>query len=365
MAQAPTGSNNKRNSYYANANHVRIARQDETKAAFLGAPVGEAEPVVITQSSSIVPASGPAGTTFTVTPMQVSGTGPISREGDLYQNGEVVASRVNGSTFTFTSSTDGPLSWEESAENSVNTVMSTAAATVTVPPISTFYGTGEGDVPIHCPASAAIMSGANVLRLPNLGGVGTPFDMIAGTAAITKSGGAIDMTPEEYFRFSNVPSANAPELLDTTTFIVADMRGSALDQFMLGIGSPQTDVYLKAGGAQMIFTRRSELTNNFETVTVNLNPVVSLGKRLYEISVARTGLISVTVNNQFRGSANHPSWPTLKAWNFASGRNPVNANGLNALLYDVISLVHGEGHDEARGFIRKRLNAEHNLGMVL
>lgn len=223
---------------------------------------------------------------------------------------------------------------------------------------SAFYGTGPGQVPLHCPISGAVMSGANIQRIPNLGGAGSAFDMIAGTASITVTNGAADMTPDEYFRFGTV-SAAAPDLMGTTVFMRADLRSTAVDQFFFGQGSPQTDIYLKAGGAQMVFNRRSEVTNLFETVMIDLSPAVSPRERTLELSVDPAGPITVTIAGELRGTGTHPGWPTLRAWNFAAGRNPANANGLNALIKDVVSLRHGGSHDANRPAIRAWLDEEY------
>lgn len=233
-----------------------------------------------------------------------------------------------------------------------------------VTPISAWYGTGPGRIPIRCLAVDAVLSGGNVQRVPNAGGAGALFDLIAGTGSITLTDGALDLTPDEYFRFSNVASNAAPDLMGTTMFMVADMRNVTSDQYIFGIGSPQTDILLRAGGNVMRFNRRSEVTNQFETVDIPLSPAVAPVRRLYEISVSAAGPITITMNGDLRGSGSHPGWPSLRAWNFASGRNPVNATGLNTLVYDIASLVHGGEHDARRLDVRARLNELHGLGMA-
>lgn len=224
--------------------------------------------------------------------------------------------------------------------------------------IAAMYGVGPGDVPLRAKFSTAVMSGQNIVRVPNAGGAGSAFDVIAGTNTITLVDGAADLMPDEYFRFGTA-AATPPDLMDTTVFMRANLREVNVDQYFFGQGSPQTDIYLKAGGAQMVFNRRSEITNNFETVTINLSPAISAGDRTLELSVSPSGPIEVVVDGQLRGTGTHPGWPTLKVWNFASGRNPVNANGLNALVKDVLSLRRGANHDTNRLVVRAEWAAEY------
>ncbi|WP_139291341.1 hypothetical protein [Paracoccus sp. SM22M-07] len=230
-------------------------------------------------------------------------------------------------------------------------LMGSVAPPPTPATIAEMYGIGPGQVPLRAKVSTAVMSGENIVRVPNAGGAGSAFDMIAGTSAITITDGAADLMPDEYFRFGT-SAATPPDLMDTTVFMRAKLRSVAVDQYFFGQGSPQTDIYLKAGGAQMVFNRRSEVTNQFETVTIPLSPAVEAVERSYEISVDPAGPITVVVEGQLRGTGTHPGWPSLRVWNFASGRNPVNANGLNALVKDVLSLRRGGNHDANRAVIR-------------
>ncbi|UPG35848.1 structural protein [Paracoccus phage vB_PmaP_KLEP18-1] len=240
------------------------------------------------------------------------------------------------------------------------------------PQISDFYGTGPGQVPMRLQSSTAVLSGANVQRVPNAGGASTAFDLIAGTAAITLAGNALDLAQDEWLRFSNVVQTSAPDMMGTTVFIVADVTLGAVDQYFLGNGSPQANVWLTANGAVMRFNRRNPTTNTVEQINVNLSPVVSTGLRIYEIeflpgvpaSNGQTsgGSINVRVNGVLRGTAAHP-YPEFRTWNFAAGQNPANGNGLVAKVSDIVSLIQGGDYATRVPIIRQRLNDIYSVGL--
>lgn len=235
-----------------------------------------------------------------------------------------------------------------------------------VEPISAMYGTQAGQVPMRLQSSQAVMSGENVQSVPNAGGAGAAFDLIAGTAAITRTadGKAMDLTPEEWLRFSNAPTNSYPDLMNTTIFIVAAVTLGGVDQYFMGNGNPQANVWLVSTGAQMRFSRRNPTTNSVETVIVNLSPAVSDGIRTYEIEFTpgtpaangqtSGGVINVRVNGELRGSAPHP-YPEFRVWNFSAGQNPVNGNGLRAQVYDTLSIIRGGAHDTRVPAIRQQL----------
>lgn len=241
------------------------------------------------------------------------------------------------------------------------------------PPISDFYGVGAGQIPIRLRSSEAVMAGGFVQRIPNAGGVGEAFDLVAGSSDIPLTqAGAMSLTPTRWLRFSNVPGVSAPDLMATTIFIVADVSLEAVDQYFLGSGNPQANVWLQSNGFVLRFSRRNPTTNSVESVFVGLSPIITSGLRLYEIEFipgvpaenGRTtgGTINVRVNGELRGTAAHP-YPEFRAWNFASGQNPVSGNGLNAQVFDTLSLVQGGAYDERRAAIRQRLNGLYDLGM--
>lgn len=346
----------------------------------LGAPfvvLGAApDPVApsLQSAPSISPTSGQTGTAFTVTRASFSGTEPITVSGVLRQAGVDVTAQMDGNSFTSTAA--GALEWSETATNSAGSSgPHVATATVTQPPqISDFYGTGAGQVPLRLKSSDAVMSGANVQNIPNAGGAGSIFDLIAGTAAITRTGDnlALDLTPEEWLRFSNAPTASAPDLMNTTVFIVAGVTLGGVDQYFMGNGSPQANVWLISSGTQMRFSRRNPTTNSVETVTVPLVPGIAAGNRAYEIEFTpgtpstngqtAGGEVRVRVNGELRGSAPH-TYPDFRVWNFSAGQNPVSGNGLRALVYDTLSIIRGGDHDARVAQIRERLNTLYGLGM--
>ena len=240
------------------------------------------------------------------------------------------------------------------------------------PQIADFYGTGPGDIPMRLQSSTAVLSGGNVQRVPNAGGAGTAFDLIAGSPSITLTGAAMDLTPDEWLRFSNVVAASGPDLVGTTTFIVADVLLGAVDQYFMGNGNPQCNVWLNSAGTQMRFNRRNPVTNNLEVVTVNLSPSVSAGNRIYEIEITAGvpaangqttgGVINIRVNGTLRGTAAHP-YPAFIVWNFSAGNNPANGNGLQAKVYDTLSIIRGGDHDARVPIIRERLNDIYSVGL--
>lgn len=238
--------------------------------------------------------------------------------------------------------------------------------------IADFYGVGAGEVPMRLQSSTAILSGANVQRIPNAGGAGAAFDLFAGTAAITLTGTAMDLTADEWLRFTNMTQATAPDLMNTTVFIVADVTLGAIDQYFLGNGTPQANVWLTASGATMRFSRRNPTTNTVETINVALSPSVSSGKRIYEIEFTpgepaangqtSGGVINVRVNGVLRGTTAH-TYPEFRVWNFAAGQNPANGNGLTARVDDTLSIVRGGAHDTRVPVIRQRLNDVYSVGL--
>ena len=235
-----------------------------------------------------------------------------------------------------------------------------------IEPISAMYGTQAGQVPMRLQSSQAVMSGENVQSVPNAGGAGTAFSLIAGTTAITRTadGKAMDLTPEEWLRFNNVASTAGPYLMNTTVFIVAAVTLGGVDQYFMGNGNPQANVWLVADGTQMRFNRSNPTTSTFETVTVTLSPAVEVGIRTYEIEFTpgtpaangqtTGGVINVRVNGVMRGSAPHP-YPEFRVWNFSAGQNPVNGNGLRAQVYDTLSIIRGGAHDTRVPAIRQQL----------
>lgn len=231
--------------------------------------------------------------------------------------------------------------------------------------IAEFYGTGPGQVPLRLQSSTAVLSAGNVQRIPNAGGAGSPFDLIAGTPAITLAGAAMDLSQDEWLRFSNTSQPAAPDLMATTVFIVADVMLGSVDQYFLGSGSPQANVWLLANGSQMRFSRRNPTTNSVEQVNIALSPAIATGLRIYEVEFlpgapaangqTSGGVINVRVNGVLRGTASHP-YPEFRAWNFATGQNPTSGNGLVARVSDIVSIIQGGDYAARVPAIRKRLD---------
>ena len=239
--------------------------------------------------------------------------------------------------------------------------------------ISDYYGIGAGQVPLRLRSADAVMSGGFVQRIPNMGGAGTPFDLAAGVNTIPLINGAMDLTPAQWLRWTNLTQQTAIDMMGTRVFIVADLRGLTVDQYCLGNGNPQANIWIEAGGGRMRVNRRNPLTNSFETVNINLNPAISGVLRLYEIEFlsggapnangqTSGGTIRVFVNGELSGSAAH-IFPELRVFNYAAGQNPGNGNGLNARVFDTLSIIQGGAYSSRVPIIRQRLNTLYGLGI--
>lgn len=238
--------------------------------------------------------------------------------------------------------------------------------------IADFYGVGPGEIPLRLQSALAILSGGFVQRIPNAGGAGAVFDLFAGTSNIPiTAAGAMDLMPARWLRWTNLTQETAINLMSTRVFIVADLRGMSADQYFMGNGSPQTNVWIESGGNRLRLSRRNPVTNTVETVNVNLSPAIAGALRLYEIEFlpggapnangqTSGGSIRVFVNGELRGMSSH-TYPTFLAWNYGAGQNPTTGNGLNALVFDTLSLIQGGDYAARVQLVRSELAAEYGI----
>lgn len=225
-----------------------------------------------------------------------------------------------------------------------------------VVPISDYYGTGGGQVPMDHKYAEGTASGGNITAVPNLGGAGAVFDLTTvGTAPI--SGQAVDIDPTDYFSIDS-----QADLVGTRLFIVADIRSTAANQYFGGQNEAngsggKTNILLLAGGSPMNVTKNTGTTVAAQVI---LSPPVSTGIRLYEIEFTGGGNITVWVNGQQRGSVANPH-TSLLINRIAAGQSL--SAGLNALLYRSLSLIQGGDYAARIDNIRRRLDEQYGLGM--
>ena len=319
-----------------------------------------AAPLALQQPPQITPGSAEVGATFTVTPGSYEGAGPIQISGELTQGGVVVATRANGVPFSFASTAPGALQWAETAQNIKGQAPAIVATATVHVPISDFYGVGPGEIPMrHDFSQSVVNASGQLVSSPNAGGAGSLFDLTPGSTAIPVVEGRLDLLPTMNLRFSNTVAATRPNLMDTHVFIVADLRNVTIDQYILGNGSPQANVWIEAGGGRLRLTRRNPVTNSFETVNVNLSPAISGARRIYGIEFTGTH-VRVFVNGELRGSAPHP-YPEFRVLDFAAGQNPANGNGLNAFVSEVTSLILGGEAQSRIPLVLQRLAQIHGV----
>lgn len=213
------------------------------------------------------------------------------------------------------------------------------------PGISDYYGVAAGKIPMDLDFSKAILhpSTTNIKMVPNLGGSGSIHDLTDITTTNTSTNYIPLVDGKAEFKPSAAMVWKAgyyPNMMGTRIFIVADLKGLAVDQFILGNGNPQANVNLRASGGRLDINRRNPATNSFETCNVNLNPLVSGSKRLFEIEFSNSGTIKVWVDGQLRGTNTHVFPEYLIRW-FAAGQNPANGGGMDASVWRVLSVIEG------------------------
>ena len=209
----------------------------------------------------------------------------------------------------------------------------------------------------HVFSAARLSASGHLLSSVNAGGAGALLNLTPGSVAVPVTGGRLDLQPAMNLRLSGTTTATRPDLIGTRVFLVADLRGLTVDQYLMGNGSPQMNVWIAAGGASLRVNRRNPATNAFETVSVALSPALIGARRLYEIEFS-PGTISVFVNGVLRGSAPH-RFSELRMWDFAAGQNPANGNGLNAWVSEVLMLLQGGDYAANVATIRQRLTEIH------
>ncbi|WP_277022944.1 hypothetical protein [Paracoccus hibiscisoli] len=231
-----------------------------------------------------------------------------------------------------------------------------------VDPVSTLYGTGAGQVPMrHIFSAAQVSASGHLVSSVNAGGAGSLLNLTPGATPIPVTEGRLDMLPTMNLRFAGTTTTTRPNLVGTRIFVVADLRGLTVDQYVMGNGSPQMNLWILAGGATLRVNRRNPATNSFETVSIPLSPVISGARRIYEFEFTAT-TINVFVNGELRGSAAHP-YPELRIWDFAAGQNPSNGNGLNAWVSELLFLNQGENYAASVQTIRQRLGDTYAVGL--
>lgn len=223
-------------------------------------------------------------------------------------------------------------------------------------PISTFYGTAPGDVPMDHKYAEGTQSGGNITAVPNLGGAGAAFNLTT-VGTVPVSGQAVDLEPTDYFTV-----ATQANLVGVRLFIVANIRSTAANQYFAGqneadASGGKTNVLLLAGGGTMNITRNVGTT---VSASVSLSPAVSTGIRLYEIEMTSGGNATVWVNGEQRGTVANPHTSMLIK-RIAAGQSL--SAGLNALLYRSLSLIQGGDYAARVNTIRARLNEQYGLGM--
>lgn len=224
--------------------------------------------------------------------------------------------------------------------------------------LNALYGTGPGQIPMrHVFSAARLNATGHLLSSVNAGGAGALLNLTPGSVAVPVTGGRLDLQPTMNLRLNGTTTTSRPDLIGTRVFVVTDLRGLTNDQYLLGNGSPQMNVWIVAGGASLRVNRRNPATNAFETVIVALSPVLTGARRLYEIEFTPT-TINVFVNGNLRGTAPH-RYAELRMLDFAAGQNPANGNGLNAWVSEVLMLLQGGDYAANVATIRQRLTEIH------
>ena len=321
-----------------------------------------ARPVSLQVEPQIAPGSAEVGATFTVTPGSYGGALPIEISGQLTQAGVVVASRNSGEPFVFTSTAPGPLQWTETASNIKGPAPSAVAtADVQAPPqIADFYGIGPGEIPMrHNFSAAPIDASGNLVSSPNAGGAGALFNLTPGPTPIPVVEGRLDLSPAMNLRFSNATIGTRPNLMGTRVFIVADLRGLAVDQFLLGNGSPQANTFIRAGGGRIDIERRRPEDNVWERRNGVISPPLEGARRIYELDFGPSQ-IRLFVNGGLRSTVTH-AFPEYRVLDFAAGQNLGNGNGLDAWVSEIVSIIHGGQSVERIPLIRQRLAETHGV----
>lgn len=166
-------------------------------------------------------------------------------------------------------------------------------------PFADLYGTGLGQIPMLLDPLDAVMSGANVVSIPNKGGAGAAFNAtVMGTGAgMTREGGLLVKTSTtNYLQLSSpadlvgarlfVVSAVAPEAIGTGPRIAGrDFQSAAGDRTDMNVSIPNSAIAVRRhDGAGM----PGVLSGTFPA-----DPGGVL--RLYEMEMA-AGLFRVWVN---------------------------------------------------------------------
>ena len=130
----------------------------------------------------------------------------------------------------------------------------------------------------------------------------------------------------------------------------------------MGHGSPHANLFIRANGGRFDVTRRSPVTNSFESANMILNPSFEWGvKRIYELELTNSGAARFYVNGQLHGENTHV-YPEFLVQNIGAGQNPGNGNGVDGKFYRIISIIEGgDNYEQKIDTIRSALFETYNI----
>lgn len=219
--------------------------------------------------------------------------------------------------------------------------------------IASFYGVGLGQVPMHLDPAAAVMSGADVVSVPNSGGAGALFNATkAGTGSITRDGNLLQIgAAGPYFGL-----ATAADVYGTRVFFVASLN-IAIANFprFLGSVTHNTLARMDDDTGQFLF-QRDGISRPFTGVA----PGTAL--HLFEIAM-EAGVASLWVDRTQVGSAAVP-WTDFRADRLLAANTDLNT--FVGAVGDLVSLiVDGTGNQAAQiATIRNVLAAKHGITLA-
>lgn len=228
-----------------------------------------------------------------------------------------------------------------------------------VPSIASLYGTGLGQVPLHLDPANAVMSGADVVSIPNSGGAGAALNSTANTTGITSSDNLLTFPDGNTTRWLNLPGTfNA---IGMRLFFVARFAAMGTFQTLAGRSSgtgsgARTNIRLTNTSNGFLLQRWDGTI--FDGPMVNTSAVGTV-LHLFEVEMLAGGM-SVWMDGQ-TASVALPTWPDFMIGRIFHGHSTPCFSGDAG---DVVTLAVDGNQASQIATIRNALAAKHGLTLA-
>lgn len=313
-------------------------------------PAGQAP--VLTSAPTMTPNSGPVGTVFTITPGSYTSETPITRLGQLRQNGAVVATRTGSAAFNFTSTSFGPLVWTETVSNDTGSAAPASVSAIISKQLQEFYDSGT--IGIHLRTDGVTPTGGPATAIANEGGAGSTFNATVVGTPLPVSGNFLQSTLTTGYPMT----ANPADIVGVRLIWVAQPASATGTYRYFGQNeSINTNIRINNGTTLNLISNR---TGTNVTVVIGGIPS-SAAARIFEIEMTPTEA-RLWVNGTMIGTASHP-WTAFNIRSLTQGNSPTTQL-FEGQLGDVMGVVSGRGDtDRAIAAARYYLDQRYALGL--